>query len=401
MNAQRPAQHPVTSPSARRIAFVSTYAAEDPRSWSGIPSRMVEGLRAAGLDVTPIGPLHRRCDLLWRVNGRARRAMRAPILLPDREPWVARGFARQLESLLDDVCPDAVVSPGTLPVALLRDDVPVISWTDATFAAVRGYYPGFSDLALRTVTHAESLERSGLQRCAAAVYASAWAVSSAVEHYGLPRERVHEVPFGANLDPAYTEDEVMRLISRRPADRCELLFVGVDWQRKGADLAMRACTLLRQRGIDARLTIVGCRPPSTVAVPRYVRLAGFVPRGADARDGPLGRLFAAAHFFILPTRAEAFGIVLAEASAFGVPSLATRTGGVTSVVRDGCNGRLFDLTADADEYCEAVVAMMSDRQTYSRAAVEAHREYARRLTWGGSCHAVANIIDRVCREASC
>jgi glycosyltransferase involved in cell wall biosynthesis len=112
----------------------------------------------------------------------------------------------------------------------------------------------------------------------------------------------------------------------------------------------------------------------------------------------LGRLFATAHFFILPTRAEAFGVVFAEASAFAVPSLGTRTGGVESVVREGANGWLFDPDVGPERYCSVVEDLMADRQAYLETALSAHREYVGRLNWRSSCQDVAAVLRRVCAE---
>jgi glycosyltransferase involved in cell wall biosynthesis len=386
-----------SSSDKRDVAFVAAYDPTDPSAWSGIPARMLSGLRLAGLPVRAVGPLRLRGNLLWRFERRARRVIGASTLLREREPWIADSYGRQVARLLRTDPPIAVISPGTVAVARLNCTAPVVIWADATFAGMRGYYGGFTGLARRTVAAGETLERQALHRCAAAVFSSNWAARSAVEYYGVPPERVHEIPFGANLDPEFNDAEVESLVMNRQHETCELLFVGVDWQRKGADLAIKVVTLLNRRGLRSRLTIVGCEPPSGVRVPDCVRVLGFTPRG-NARSGGLSDLFATAHFFILPTRAEAFGIVFAEASAFAVPSLATRTGGVESAVREGANGWLFDLEDGPERYCSVVESLMADRQAYVVAALRAHREYAHRLNWRSSCHDVAEVIRRAGAE---
>jgi glycosyltransferase involved in cell wall biosynthesis len=68
-------------------------------------------------------------------------------------------------------------------------------------------------------------------------------------------------------------------------------------------------------------------------------------------------------------------VVFAEASAFAVPSLGTRTGGVESAVREGSNGWLFDPEVGPERYCSVVEGLVADRQAYLEAALSAHREY--------------------------
>lgn len=66
--------------------------------------------------------------------------------------------------------------------------------------------------------------------------------------------------------------------------------------------------------------------------------------------------------FLLPTRAEAFGIVLVEAMASGIPVVATRTGGIPEIVTSPDIGRLVrDLTPSAFASTIAEVLSLPDR----------------------------------------
>lgn len=53
---------------------------------------------------------------------------------------------------------------------------------------------------------------------------------------------------------------------------------------------------------------------------------------------------------MLPTRAECAGIVFNEASAFGVPVLATDTGGIADYVKNNINGYRLPLSASGEDY---------------------------------------------------
>ncbi len=86
--------------------------------------------------------------------------------------------------------------------------------------------------------------------------------------------------------------------------------------------------------------------------------------GIDHRISFLGRLsreemleeFQGANCFVLPTRYEAFGVVLIEAMATGLPLIATRSGGPDSIVTKE-NGLLID-PENAAELSEAMQHMM-------------------------------------------
>jgi len=139
-------------------------------------------------------------------------------------------------------------------------------------------------------------------------------------------------PLGANLTSEPDRRQVVSLIEKRPRRECRLLFVGVDWHRKGGDLALRVVERLVEMGIPSRLTVVGCRA-GDVPQSRLVEYVGFIDKSTPSGEASLVRLLGDSHFLCLPSRAECSAIVFSEASAYGLPSIAIRTGGVASAVR--------------------------------------------------------------------
>jgi glycosyltransferase involved in cell wall biosynthesis len=112
-----------------------------------------------------------------------------------------------------------------------------------------------------------------------------------------------------------------------------------------------------------------------------VRLAGKGPLRSDLekqaaalevdhRVSFLGRLsreemleeFQGTNCFVLPSRYEAFGVVLIEAMATGLPVIATRSGGPDSIVTEE-NGLLIE-REDAVELAEAMLHMMDHANEY-------------------------------------
>ena len=53
-------------------------------------------------------------------------------------------------------------------------------------------------------------------------------------------EKVKVVPFGANIDCNHSYEYIKKLVEFRfrNFDKCSLLFCGVDWYRKGGDIAL-------------------------------------------------------------------------------------------------------------------------------------------------------------------
>lgn len=75
---------------------------------------------------------------------------------------------------------DAILVPGILPIAYLETDLPIIVWTDCTFASLLDYYAAWTHLSPRTIRDGHEADRRGLNRARTLVFASQWAAESAI-----------------------------------------------------------------------------------------------------------------------------------------------------------------------------------------------------------------------------
>ena len=366
-----------------RIAFLANQYLDpdDPKSWSGLPYFMRRALEGAGVETIVLRPEEDHQTQRW-----ARflywRWLRGKRYLRNCDPAQLQRHARQYERQLAALSVDIVFSPSTWPLAYLRTEVPMVFWTDACFAGILGFYDSFADVAPPSLAAGDEIERQALRRCACGVYSSEWAARTARNHYGVDPSKLHVVPFGGNFDPPPDAAEIAAAVHQRPMSPLRLLLVGVDWKRKGADVAVETVEALNAAGTPAHLTVVGCHPPAGhAALPESVEIVPFLGKDNPADSRRLREIFERSHFFIMPSRAEAFGIVYAEASAFGVPCLATNVGGLNSVVKENVNGRLFPLEARGAEYAAYIREVIADPLRYRELALRSAREGAERLSW--------------------
>ena len=363
-----------------RAAYVTTYDSTDIRAWSGLAYHISLCLSLAGLTVERIGCLERRVSLQARLRQLEGKLHRQGYPL-DRDPDVAGAYAAQVRRRLGSMRSDLVFSPGTIPIAYLDTSHPVAFWTGATFASMLDFYPDFGPLSKRAIRRGMELDTRALERASVAFYASEWGARSAIEDHGADPLKVDVVPYGANMPIAYTEDEFLGVVSRRPVDVCRLLFVGVDWARKGADRAVEVGKLLNEQCLQTELHVVGAAPDPSLALPGWVHLHGFVDKSTAAGIDRLRQLFERSHFLVHPADAEVFGVVFCEAAGHGVVALASRVGGIPSAVREGTSGMLFDVDAPAEEYADCIWRLMADRARYEKMALGAFEEYRRNLNW--------------------
>lgn len=215
--------------------------------------------------------------------------------------------------------------------------------------------------------------------------ASAWlstgpSATRYLEHYGADRAAIHEYPFTSVracevAEGPATEDERERLRAKLgiAESRC-VVSVGRFIQLKGFDLLIQAAARL---GPDVGVYIVGGTPTLEYEELRAKERASNVHFVGFKSPRELKDYYRVADVFVLPTRADVWGLVVNEAIAQGLPVVTTdRCVAGIELVRDGVNGRI--VTADSvTELAEGLVSVLKPgvAESMSRASLERAEAY--------------------------
>jgi len=366
-----------------RLAYVSVGKSDDIHEWSGLNAAIRASLLRQGCSVADVDQLGTNYPLALRLRKRLYQSLWNTTYSLERSPTAAARWSRIADARVAQLQPvDAIVSPGTLPVAFLESATPLAIWTDATFHALRSTYPAYAGEARASVNGGDRVERAALNRASLICYASEWAGDDAATFYGIPRTKIRVIPFGANCEPPFSSwAEASVCVAARDWSVARFVFVGADWQRKGGDLAVAIVKRLNELGTKSLLSIIGCRPPAEVAVLPYVECFGFLSKKRAVDRARLHQVLLSSHVLLLPTVAECFGLVFAEASAYALPSVSRAVGGVSSAVLHGRTGMLLPPAAGVEEYCEALRPLLRDRNRYAAMCGEAYQDFAKRLNW--------------------
>ena len=382
-----------------KLAYVTTYDSTKltgSDEWSGTGYYIAQALKSQSIELNYVGPLQ---DLPCLKATRKLKRHYYEFLYHKRyeknsDRQTLKNYARQVKQKLTDR--DSLVFSATVdPIAYLECDRPMAFWADATFAGIADFYPQYSNLHPDVVEDWHRMERSALERCQLAIYSSDWAAKSAIEYYHADPDKVKVVPFGANISSELDFARVKDAIEARLSNVCKLLFIGVEWLRKGGDVAYAVAKQLNKSGLKTELTVVGCQPEIKEAIPEYVKPLGFIKKSTPEGKERLNQLILESHFLILPSIADCTPMVFPEANSLGVPCLSTKVGGIPSVIHDGENGKLFAPDADVSEYCNYIQDLFSNYSQYKELAYASFNAYQSRLNWRSAGAKVEQLLSEI------
>ena len=262
-------------------------------TWSGTPASLGNALRGHGPSVVALKAqapalvetvLAHTLTLLrvLRTPGetlqeRARLSRRISLYTGQKmPPFRSRGLRGEIRRLRPL---DAIVQIQTN--YSVPPGVPVATFEDMTVAqAVNLPYPEWQALSGREKKAGIERQRRAYEQAVACCFATQWAADSAVDDYGIPREKTHVIGIGRNHSP-------------RPVARDwttpRFLFIGSDWTMKNGDAVLGAFGRVRQEIPDATLDLVGTHPlieTPRSPLPRLVvarRLGGQIETGRPLR----------------------------------------------------------------------------------------------------------------------
>lgn len=260
-----------------------------------------------------------------------------------------------------DLSPDLVLQTQTMFDARL-DGLPLLVYTDHTMLANRRYPRPSVDVS----SHGAWIAREGeTYRAADRIFTtSEFARVSLLEDYGCSPDRVLNVGSAPNIDLPSAP-----VVRDRPVRT--VVFIGIEWERKGGPLLLEAFLRLRSTHPEARLVVVGCSP--TIDLPGVV-VRGRVPAGE------VPALLREADVFCMPSWVEPSAVVYLEAAAYALPVVATAVGGTSERVLHERTG-LLGPAGDVAALHRNLVRLLDDPQTARAYGQAGFRLVHERFTW--------------------
>jgi glycosyltransferase involved in cell wall biosynthesis len=247
-------------------------------------------------------------------------------------------------------------------------------------------------LAPGTAAARHARERQTLEAADAVVATSAWTAHRLIEQHGLPADRVHVATPGVDAAPLAAGTDA----------GSQLLCVAAMTPLKGQDLLVHALASLADTSWSCQFVGSLDRAPSFAHRVRSnatrLGLDGRVQWAGPRTGSRLAATYATADLLLLASRAEAYGMVLTEALARGVPVLATDVGGVREAIGHAPDGSLPAMLVPPEDPAALADALRRWLGSSATRRQLRHAARARRATlsgWDETVHALAEVLDAV------
>lgn len=239
---------------------------------------------------------------------------------------------------------------------------PVALFCDYTTKLAEINYPPWFGLSAGEAREWYALETELYQSSALILTASENTKQSFVRHFGVEPSRVTVVAEGVDRihehpGKTYAEDTV--------------LFVGIDFPRKGGPTLLKAFEAVRRRRPGAQLWIVG---PDPGEAREGVTWFGRVNREK------LNSLFAGATAFAMPSICEPFGLAMIEAMSHGLPVVGTTIDAMGEIVGEGQSGFLVS-PDDSAAVAERLVQLLADPALAQQMGVRGQTRVRNQFLW--------------------
>ena len=196
--------------------------------------------------------------------------------------------------------------------------------------------------------------------------------------YNVPAADITVIPNGfspSEFNPERRANERAAMRRKLGYDDSQrvVIFAANELERKGFGPLLRAIASLNDERVC--LLAVG-RLDAQAYAPEIARLkmTGRVHFSGPTSD--VASFYAAADVFALPTQYEAWGLVIVEAMACGLPVVTSRLAGASIAVREGENGHLLDDPDDVESIARFLKPLLDGKHQTAREISDSVSEYA-------------------------
>jgi len=198
---------------------------------------------------------------------------------------------------------------------------------------------------------------------------------SLITDYGVNKDKVIKVGYGLTLEnlPEF----------EKTYDGKTILFVGMDFERKGGYVLLEAFKKVKEKILNSRLIIIGPNPEIYKINQPGVESLGMI------RDRKITEeYYKQASIFVMPSLCEPFGLVFLEAMGYKLPCIGTNIDAMPEIIENGKTGILVSPN-NCNELADKTILLLKDNSLMKQMGDNAYVSLQQRFNWQN----VTGIID--------
>jgi glycosyltransferase involved in cell wall biosynthesis len=364
---------------AKKVLYLTRLDPSNYQSWSGTTYFIYKALKN-NFKITTVGPLSNRIRYFFLIKKYFYSLFKIKFDI-DRPILVAKDFAKQIQLNLMINHYDAIITSEPYLVTFLETKIPIYIYTDFLFSTYYSNYFFNKKIHNSTIKEGNYCEKIALKKSKKIILTSEYAINEASKNYKIKKNKFSKIPFGANLIKIPDMLTFKKKLLKKNFAVCNLISVGVHWNRKGMEKACRLVDKINLRGQKAKLYIIGAKPPWSTKISNNVILIDFLKKDSFKDQKFFNDLMYNSHFHILFSESEAFGIANVEASAYGLYNITHDIGGIEGAVTNNLNGFRFPTNRSIDFIAEHIISIFSNKRIFIKNSIKIRNFYEKNLSW--------------------
>lgn len=162
----------------------------------------------------------------------------------------------------------------------------------------------------------------------------------------------------------------------------KILYVSRLENRKGTLAFLKSLPLIYRQCPNIQVDIIGSdrsHAPGNIKFRQYFKqnfdvLSDVVTFHGFVDDTTLDRFYNNADLFVVPSVYESFGLIYVEAMMYGLPSIATKGGGIPEVVTDGVDGFTTDINS-SEQITARVIGFINNEAMLAKMGIAARKSF--------------------------
>ncbi len=272
---------------------------------------------------------------------------------------------------------------GTTPWVKCKSDKPYFAYVDATFLTYLDIYLNPNNYKQREIHRIVEQERQFLNNAAGIFFSSEWAKRETINRYGITGSNFYCVGLGGNA-----------LLSANAVtpETPSLLFVSMDFKRKGGHIAYQSFVALKKQFSGLTLQIIGDSPSQNIINTEGVIYHGFIDKKTKEGQQQFDNIFQSASFLIHPTEKDMTPLIVVEAGYYGIPTIAPSRFGIPEMIKNGETGYLV-ANNSVNEYAEKLSTILNQQESLRKMKEHTHQFMSNHFTWDNVGKRITSIIN--------